>query len=538
MAWCVLSRFPRFSRMGEHRVSWELPEVEEAAFHGLAGGWAEAVAPHTEASKMNVLTSTLVACGNAIGRSPYIDVGATRHHVNENLLHLGHTSVGRKGEGERAGMRPIQRADEAWQGRIMRGFGSGEALVDAVRDPRIETDKEGKEVVLDAGSDDRRALIWEDEFGHVLAVVSREGSTLSPLLRSAWDGTRLENRTKGQTLTATNAHVSVIAGITPEELLRRVPELAIGDGFLNRFLLVAVERWQMLPRPEPIDRQLEHEYAKAFANALTFARKNGTMDFDAEAGERWDKAYGEELSIRRDGLVGAVCSRAEAHTLRLSMLYALLDQSKLIGIKHLEAALGLWRYSEASARLVFGDRLGDPVADKMLEAIRTARNGCTRDEIYHLFSGHRSRAEIEHAVGRLVSTGRITVETEKTGGRPVTRYRTAPPSENRKASSSPSKVRETRREPDHAQREAEPDRPKRTTAPSPGDPTPNADPDGEDRRSRDRDESIAHLESLLGSRGREFDAALENAYAAGIVDYDTAATLFARHAHARREQAW
>src|SRR5439155_3408861 len=111
-------------------------------------------------------------------------------------------------------LRPIRLADDGWSGRVSRGFGSGEAIVVEVRDPVHGPDGEGDETTIEAGSDDKRLLVYEDEFAQVLAVAGRDGSTLSPLMRSAWDGARLENRTKARKIVATDAHVSVLAAIT------------------------------------------------------------------------------------------------------------------------------------------------------------------------------------------------------------------------------------------------------------------------------------------------------------------------------------
>ena len=62
--------------------------------------------------------------------------------------------------------------------RILTGLSSGEGLIWAVRDPNGQ----------DAGVADRRLLVIEPEFVSVLKAVGREISTLSPTLRSAWDG--------------------------------------------------------------------------------------------------------------------------------------------------------------------------------------------------------------------------------------------------------------------------------------------------------------------------------------------------------------
>ena len=52
---------------------------------------------------------------------------------------------------------------------------------------------------------------------------------------------------------------------------------------------------------------------------------------------------------------------------------------------HLRAALACWAYAERSARFIFGDTLGDPVADEILRALRQQPAGMTRNEIRDLF---------------------------------------------------------------------------------------------------------------------------------------------------------
>jgi hypothetical protein len=400
---------------------WRLPDLEPAALYGLVGEYALAVQPYTEACVAGVLISSLIGFGNAVNRNPYIDVGGTRHHVNENALLVGPTGTARKGEAMNIGLRPIRNASAEWGNEcIKRGFGSGEAIVDSVRD-RVAVVEGDDERVLDEGAKDKRLLVYEDEFSHVITVAGREGSTLSSHIRNAWDSRRLEARTKGKALVATGAHVSILAGITPEELVRRLPETELANGFLNRFVLAAVDRSRVLPEPPPIPPSFDAEWADRFGALLAWTRRDGTghIERDNEASELWDQSYRERLSIERHGLAGAVCSRAEAHVLRLSMIYALLDRSLVIRRDHLEAALAVWGYCEASVLLVFGDRIGDAVADKILKELRD-QGELTREQIVNLFSRHKNRAEIENALQLLERSGQIIMGTRGTGGRPKT----------------------------------------------------------------------------------------------------------------------
>jgi hypothetical protein len=116
-------------------------------------------------------------------------------------------------------------------------------------------------------------------------------------------------------------------------------------------------------------------------------------------------------------MAGALLGRAEGQVMRLSGHYAVLDGHSIIDLVHLEAALALWHYAEASTRMIFGDSLGDPVADTMLKAIRI-RAETTDSDLSYLFKGHKRAEELERGKSVLIQAGLahpVSIETE---GRP------------------------------------------------------------------------------------------------------------------------
>jgi hypothetical protein len=117
-------------------------------------------------------------------------------------------------------------------------------------------------------------------------------------------------------------------------------------------------------------------------------------------------------------LFGAIVARAEAQTIRLALLYALLDRSTQIDSHHLDAALALWRYCETSARYTFGDLLGDPVADDILRALRQrSPDGMTRWEIAsQLFGRNQSSEKIGAALALLLKHGKVDLTQRKPNG--------------------------------------------------------------------------------------------------------------------------
>jgi hypothetical protein len=119
-------------------------------------------------------------------------------------------------------------------------------------------------------------------------------------------------------------------------------------------------------------------------------------------------------------MTGAMCARAEAQVVRLSVLYALLDRTDEIADVHLRAALTLWSYCEQSIKQLFGDRIGDPTADAIMTRIQTAGGRLDRWELFNALNRHVPAAEIDRAVDLLSKLNKIKVEKIPTRGRSKT----------------------------------------------------------------------------------------------------------------------
>jgi hypothetical protein len=136
------------------------------------------------------------------------------------------------------------------------------------------------------------------------------------------------------------------------------------------------------------------------------------------AKREWEAIY-PHLSAEQPGLLGAITARAEAQTIRLALIYALLDGKDQIDVVHLRAAIAVWEYCEASAARIFGNALGDPVADEIMLALQhAAGTGMSRTAIRDLFGRHRSGDRIGAALAFLSTKGRARMEKKITDGRP------------------------------------------------------------------------------------------------------------------------
>jgi hypothetical protein len=229
-----------------------------------------------------------------------------------------------------------------------------------------------------------------------------------------------------QHLHATGTHISLIAHITQRELAQNLHRTEAHNGFANRCLWTWVQRSNCLPEGGNLSPNALSAVARELRRALDWAAAAPEVLFrrDQAARELWQDCY-PALSQLHPGLRGAATSRAEAQVLRLSAIYAALDSSSVVGLPHLQAALAVWDYCSTSASLLFGNSTGDPIADRICEALDQAPKGLSRNQIRELFHGHVNCDRIDAALQQLVLLGAAGCHSQQTAGRPATLWSAA-----------------------------------------------------------------------------------------------------------------
>lgn len=402
----VVDHSPPASELRVVTESDRWPDLGAVGLYGLVGDVVATLEPFTEADPVALLVDFLLSFGNAVGAGPHALADGSVHSARLNAVLVGETAKARKGTARRQVSRLFERVDETWaKERVMGGLASGEGLIAAVAEREDATP-------------DPRMMVVEEEFSRVLAVASRDGSTLSQIIRQAWDHGNLRVMTRKEPLKASSAHISVLAHTTTEELRRRLSETEVSNGFANRFLFVSVRRSKRLPNGGDPDESDISRLVLLLRTRLMEARRAGRLRRSPEADARWAELYEIMADDESAGLLGSVTARAEAQVLRLSVAYALTDGSSTIEIAHLEAAWALWCYCQASAARIFGDASGDEVADRLLEAITAAgSDGLDLTAQSAVFGRHVQATRLASARGVLERLGRIVSEPEQTDGR-------------------------------------------------------------------------------------------------------------------------
>jgi len=374
------------------------PELPPAALCGLPGEVAVALAESAGADPAAVLVAFLTLLGNAAGPQPHARFGGAEHPARLFAVLVGDAATARKGTALAAVERLLAEADPDWaDGRVLYGLQSAEAMIDRVADDH-------------AG--DCRLMVVETEFGRLVETMARTG-TLSAQLRNAWDGRALQRATARFTRRASRPHISLLAMITPEELLRHHRRLSAAGGLESRILYVytapardvspfasvadygqlaarvraALEasREAVMSSTDPISRYLL---------TLRGIQPRTELPVSGDVTGTWGSAVRSRLPSGGEEF-RSLHSRAESQVIRLAAAYALADMSPEITPEHAEAALAVLSYCARSAEVVFGVPLAQlpPRADPR-HAARIVRHlhevypgWVTRDEIGGVLHG-------------------------------------------------------------------------------------------------------------------------------------------------------
>jgi hypothetical protein len=137
---------------------------------------------------------------------------------------------------------------------------------------------------------------------------------------------------------------------------------------------------------------------------LAQAQLLGHIPWSAQAQAVWVPWYKTETTKKQYGQIAALSNRAEAHVLRFALVYALLDASPDIKLPHIEAAIALWEYAQASVIFIFGSLSGNTIADKIYQELGYGR--LTRSQVMDIFQRNISANVLQTALQLLEEQGK------------------------------------------------------------------------------------------------------------------------------------
>lgn len=401
------------------------PRPDPACLYGLVGDVAQAGSNNTEANPFAIAAAMLAYLGAAVGRGPFMPIGDDWNHARLFMVHVGRSSRGRKGTAKKLIYRinsAVKTLDEYLVPQVHRGgLSTREGLALMIHDGY----KDGKNEV--PAIEDKRLLVVESEFANILHQSKRDGNTLSAALRDAWDGTSIRPAVKTCRVWASDPHIGIIGDVTPSELRELMHARELTNGFANRFIFFWAEGDKVLPFPQYTPKDVVAALADRVALVLRFAGADRhvdkdvmRMEFSPEAASLYARLYRGELRDRSAGehITGLLDRRAPV-LLRLAMLFALTDQTNIIAVNHINAAMAWVRYWVDSVKFIFQsavDEAGAAATTDIAQRIVTylaAHGQATRTELTKgCFGGHVSKAALDKALDELITASPPAIEVE------------------------------------------------------------------------------------------------------------------------------
>lgn len=401
------------------------PRPDPACLYGLVGDVALAGSDNTEANPYAIAAAMLAYLGAALGRGPFMPIGDDWNHARLFLVHVGRSSRGRKGTAKKLIYRinnAVKAIDEFLAPQVHRGgLSTREGLALMIHDGY----KDGKNEV--PAITDKRLLVVESEFANILHQSKRDGNTLSAALRDAWDGTSIRPAVKNCRVWASDPHIGFIGDVTPSELRELMHMRELTNGFANRFIFFWAEGDKVLPFPQYTPQDVVEGLAARVAQVLRFAGADRhvdkdmiRMEFSPEAASLYARLYRGELRDRSAGehITGLLDRRAPV-LLRLAMLFALTDQTNVIALFHINAAMAWVRYWVESVKFIFQSALDEAnaaattdIAQRIITYL-AAHGQATRTELTKgCFGGHVSKTALDKALDELITASPPVIEVE------------------------------------------------------------------------------------------------------------------------------
>ncbi len=342
-------------------ISTEAPPLPNAVWRGAFDSYRQALVKTTEATDALHFGVLWTVVGLVVGRKSYIPHGRFMFPNIFGIL-IGPTGRGRKTTAITHGRQLLQElAPEV--SRL--STASWEGLVDALAD-----------------TDDCKLLMLPGEFRSLAAKAKQENSGLIPGLTDLYDcPPDLRHKTRGSDAVVNRPFLSILSTSTREWFQGSFDSDAVAGGFLNRWTFFDGEpkppnAHPSDPESEPWDRtvntirQMQERLHAAGAKGLPMA-------LSSEAEDMWTDFYNEAVTWDYEGdeILEQMAQRLQDVCLKLTLTYALLEDTPSITSEQLSAAIAFTRWERQCHERVFagfGASKQKRVEDRIVQFVASA----------------------------------------------------------------------------------------------------------------------------------------------------------------------
>lgn len=386
----------------------ELPAI---AWRGLFKDYLDMVAPTTEAADAFHYAAFLQVFGCTLGRRLHV-YHAGRQFPNFYTCLVGRSGASRKDTSLKPGRDILERLHAYSDSEVSLPF-------------KITWGIRSYEGLLDELSGKRKVRLIQ--LSELLSLFAKAGQqslgNIIPELTALYDCPDLVNPPVHQkdVKPAEEPFLSIMAGTTQDWLQKALTERDIYGGFANRWCYFTGRPKAPMADPQKVD-QAKRDRLVQDLNLIrdwTDSVPNGEITKSNEARALFKEYYDNNYYPRcqQSGLIPTLIERVQNFVWKIALLYATDTMSEIISRDHLEAAIAVGNYLEASVGEVFanfGTSNGKAQETKLLDFLKAEGRPVPEREVYRKFN--ISAKELESVVTPLVKIGIIKnsyIETEK-----------------------------------------------------------------------------------------------------------------------------
>ena len=378
--------------------SLELPAI---AWRGSFRDYRDMVAPTTEAADAFHYAAFLQVIGCTIGRRLHV-YHADRQFPNFYTCLVGRSGLTRKdttwsrAEGVLNDLHVYSEDDLSPPFKAVRGLRSFEGLLDELAGER------------------KVRLIMLGELLSLFAKASQQSlSNIIPGLTEFYDMKDVINPPVHQkdVKPVREPFLSIIAGTTQDWLRKALTERDIYGGFANRWLYFYGLPKEPMPNPPKVAQDKRNKLVQELNQIRdwTDSVPDGEIAISDGASKLFDDYY-RDFYRRCDqpGLIPTLIVRIQDFIWKIALLYAADTMSETISENHLEAAIAVGNYLEASVAEVFasfGESRGKQAETRVYEYLKSSGSPVPYRDVYRNLN--LSGKDLEAAIDPLLKVGMI-----------------------------------------------------------------------------------------------------------------------------------
>ncbi len=373
----------------------------ELAWRGPFATYREAMRGATHAPEEALFAGLWAAGAACLGRRARFYLGMDVY-PNVALAIFGETGDG-KTTAARHGVDRLHALTETVG--VLRGSGSGEGVVDWLRDPK------------------ESHLWFAEEYSEILIRAGWDGATIKSVIVNLYDCPpeyELRFRKDKTPVKVERPTLNLLVCTTPATFWKYLHDEDFDAGFGNRWLYVAGTKRPVIPRPVRPDGRFVSEVDGALGELARLRETECRMD--AEAARLWDEFYQAWDAEPWTPLVRVAVKRVPQYVLKLAMLYAAFEGTlHQLTADQIQAAILVGHYAaRCTATLMHDLKPGGfrgRLETRILQIVTSTP--LPPYKIKRQVGGGVSVEDVDRAIKALERAGELERVGQTTQGRPV-----------------------------------------------------------------------------------------------------------------------